>query len=83
MSKKTGIDTALDELMSSAPVQNKATEKHQSTGYTNEKSTTISIRILKEDRDKLNKHFKLKGYISTSVGIRELVYKYMDEKGLL
>lgn len=82
MSKKE-LDQALDSLMGTAPALNRAHEKSENTIYDNDKSTTIGIRILKTDKEKLEKHFKMKGHISLSVPIRELIYKYMNDNNLL
>lgn len=82
MSKKD-IDQALDSLMGTAPGPNRVREKAENTIYDNDKSTTIGIRILKTDKERLEKHFKMKGHISLSVPIRELIYKYMQDNNLL
>jgi len=58
-------------------------KKTYSPRYENKKSTVIGIRLLKDDKEKLARHFKLKGIINLSQGIREIVYKYMDSKNIL
>ena len=84
MTKKTKtnseISQALQDLMETQGQMRTRTISKKPTGKNSE---VIAIRVDKEDKEKLSKHFKMKGLISLSVGIRQLIYKYMDDNNLL
>jgi hypothetical protein len=82
MAKKSkDIEIALKDLMESSSPEE--TRDNKKSCYSNDKSGVIGIRFLLTDRGKLENHFKLKGIISLSVGIREIIYKYMQLNNLL
>ena len=80
MAKSKEIGQALNDLMGTVPAPASPAEK---TRYDNKNSKIVAFRIAKDDKEKLYKHFKLKGYINPSTAIRELVYKYMVKEGLI
>lgn len=47
------------------------------------RTESICLRIKSDDKTKLQKHFKLEGLINFSTGIRQIIYKYMDEHELI
>lgn len=65
--------------------QDKAEPMKKEPQYRNIKnpSVTVAIRIRADLKDKLEKHFVKKGYLSLSNGLRAVIGEYADREGLI
>jgi hypothetical protein len=72
----------INDLLFSQP-ESKTTGK--GTNYINTKNPSIAIalRLKLSDKQALEKHFKLKGILNLSTGLRQVIAKYMQDNNLL
>lgn len=87
MSKKNDINSALGDLMGNEPIQRKPIKNEipQPLGSDELEDSykVVSIRMSENDKKVLTAHFKRKGIINFSTGIRSIIAEYMDKEGLL
>lgn len=72
----------INDLLFSQPAKQPTAEAKRYKNVKNP-SKAIAIRLRQDDIDKLNQHFKLKGLLNTSTGIRQIIAKYMQDNNLL
>lgn len=75
------VKNTLKELMGTKKAEpTKAEPKYKNI---KNPSVTVAIRLRADLKDKLEKHFTKKGYLSLSTGLRAVIGEYADREGLL
>jgi len=81
MSKKNEVTDAVKDLMyGDNPEQIPITTKNNKNSSDN---NFVAFRFDIEDKKQLENHFKLKGIINFSEGVRRVIYQYMQQNDLL
>jgi hypothetical protein len=84
MSNKESASSALNDLMGNSPKPKKKDIVQEDIKIieSEESYKVVSIRMSEVDKKKLTAHFKKKGIINFSTGIRSIVAEYMESEGL-
>lgn len=81
MSKNSAVKETLQALMQNTRAEPTARITPGDRRRMN-RSATVALRLKRTDKETLERHFRERGMISLSAGLRAVIVKYMDENGL-
>ena len=77
MMKKNELKTALSDLMGSQPDTKKHHEKFDRLPKT---TVTVAFRLLKSEKERIQRYFAEREGISLSEGIKRALYEYLNSR---